>query len=139
MFMQQLKEDLVGQQEGIQEQQKTVQKSASWYHANKVEIGIVASGLKKVEVTRAVLCTSCVDLSITGDKHVLNAIFAAFRKLGYEPTERPTEKHEPTFSCYWNHPEKDAKFWLYFTSNKCTRIKVGTETKEVDIYEVVCE
>ncbi len=139
MFVQQMKEELVGQQENIQEQQKNVTKSASWYHANKVEIGRVAVGLKKVEVTRAVLSLDCVDLSITGDRHTLNAIFAAFRKLEYEPSDRPTKEHKPTFSCYWNHPVEDAKFWLYFTSNKCTRVKVGTETKEVDIYEVVCE
>lgn len=139
MFIQQMKEDLVGQQEYAHQQQKTVQKIAGWYHVNKVEIGRVAVELKKIEVTRAVLNSDCVDLSITGNRHTLNAIFAAFRKLGYEPTDRPTDKPEPTFSCYWEHPVEDARFWLYFTSNQCTRIKVGTETKEVDIYEVVCE
>jgi len=139
MFIQQMKEELVGQQENIQEQSKNVQKSASWYHTNKVEIGRVAVGLKKIEVTRAVLSLDCVDLSITGDRHTLKAIYAAFRKLGYEPSDRPTKEHKPTFSCYWNHPVEDAKFWLYFTSNKCTRIKVGTKTEEVDVYEVVCE
>ncbi len=139
MFIQQMKEDLVGQQETVQEQQENVQKHASWYQTNKVEIGRVAVGLKKIEVTRASVSGDCVDLSITGDKHTLNAVFAAFRKLGYEPSARPTKEHKPTFSCYWNHPVEDAKFWLYFTSNKCTRIKVGTKTEEVDIYEVVCE
>lgn len=139
MFIQQMKEELVGQQESVQNQQKNVQKIAGWYHANKVEIGRVAVELKKIEVTRACLNTDCVDLSITGDRHTLNAIFTAFRRLGYEPSDRPTKEHKPTFSCYWNHPVEDAKFWLYFTSSKCTRIKVGTETKEVDIYEVVCE
>ena len=139
MFIQQMKEDLVGQQETVQEQQENVQKHASWYQTNKVEIGRVAVGLKKIEVTRASVSGDCVDLSITGDKHTLNAVFAAFRKLDYEPSARPTKEHKPTFSCYWNHPVEDAKFWLYFTSGKCTRIKVGTETKEVDIYELVCE
>ena len=139
MFIQQLKEELVGQQESIQNDQKTLRKRANWYHHNKAEIGRVAVGLKKIKVTRAEVSGDCVDLSITGDKHTLNAVFAAFRKLGYEPSARPTKEHKPTFSCYWNHPVEDAKFWLYFTSNKCTRIKVGTKTEEVDIYEVVCE
>lgn len=132
MFIQQMKEELVREQE-------TLTKTASWYHSNKAEIGRVASGLNKIEIQRATLCGQCVDLSITGDRHTLNAIFSAFRKLGYEPTDRPTDKPDPSFSCHWEHTTEDARFWLYFSSSKCTRIKVGTETREVDLYEVVCE
>jgi hypothetical protein len=132
MFIRGLKEKLVSDSEALTKQ-------AGWYHANKVEIGRVAVGLSKIDVHNAVICGQCVDLSVTGDKHTLNAIFSAFRKLGYEPTDRPGDKPASSFSCHWEHSTEDARFWLYFSSNKCTRIKVGTETKEVPIYEIVCE
>jgi hypothetical protein len=69
----------------------------------------------------------------------LQAIFGIFRKLGYEPSNRPGDEPETTFSCYWEHTELETKFWLYFTSTVCTRVKVGTEMVERDIYETVCE
>jgi hypothetical protein len=121
------------------ETQDSLTKKASWYHRNKDEIEAVAQSLKKLEITRASLSTDEVDVSIAGDRHTLNAIFSAFRGRGYEPSSRPSDKPESTFSCRWEHPDHDCRFWLFFTSTKCTRVKVGTETREVDIYETVCE
>ncbi len=132
MFTQQLKEKMVRESE-------TLTKQASWYHANKVEIGRIATGLSKIDINGAELCGECVDLFISGDKHVLNAIFSVFRKLGYEPTSRPGNEPESSFTCHWEHPTENARFWLSFSSTKCTRIKIGTETREIDIYETVCE
>lgn len=139
MFVRQIVEELAGQRKNIQTQEADLKEAAEWYSANQREIARVSAALVKIEVINAVVCNHCIDLSITGDKHVLKAIFGAFRKLGYEPNTRPGNKNEPTFSCYWEHPELATKFWLYFTSSKCTRVKVGTETKEIDIYETRCE
>lgn len=132
MFLQQLKERLVSESEALTKQ-------ASWYHSNKAEIGRVAQGLSKINVQNATVVGLCVDLSIAGDKHTLNAIFAAFRKLGYEPTDRPGDKPSASFSCHWEHPTEDARFWLYFSSTQCTRIKTGTKMVEQVVYETVCE
>ena len=116
-----------------------ISNQAAYYHRNKAILEVVAEALKKVNVTSAAVTTTCFDISIAGDKHTLEAVFAAFRKLGYEPTDRPDNEPKSTFSCYWDHPDFEARFWLYFSSTKCTRVKVGTEMKEVAIYETVCE
>lgn len=119
--------------------QEALTKSASWYHRNKPEIRRVAQAFKKVTIQIARLDGDEVDLDITGDKHTLQAIFGIFRKLGYVPSSRPANEKIASFNCYWNNPELEAKFYLRFTSNKCTRVKVGTKTQEVDIYETICE
>lgn len=128
---------LVGQK--LIESSEHLSKQASWYHRNKLHIEAVGKALSKLEITRAMLSTDEVDISIAGDRHTLNAIFAAFRGLGYEPSSRPGTTPEASFSCRWEHPDHECRFWLFFTSTKCTRVKVGTETVERDIYETVCE
>ena len=133
-----LAQNLIDESDRFARRELDLKKTASFYHRNKVQIGLVAESLKKVNVLRAECTSDSFDLSITGDTHMLNATFAAFRKMGYEPDKRPEEK-VATFSCYWDHPDLEARFWLYFTSTVCQRVKVGTETKEVDVYETVCE
>lgn len=122
----------------IEAQEKLTEK-ASWYHRNKGEIEEVAQAFTKINVVRAILSHKEVDLSIAGDRHTLKAAFGALRTLGYEPSSRPGDKPEPSFSCRWEHPDHDCRFWLFFSSTACTRVKVGTQTKEVDLYETVCE
>ncbi len=106
-------------------------------HRNRISEASVA--LAKIKIIRASVTTDCIDLHITGDRHVLGALFGAFRRLGYRPDSRPSGKVEPSFSTYFRHPEHECQFWLDFSSSQCTRVKVGTETREVDIYETVCE
>ncbi len=113
---------------------------ARYYDIHRSEIFAVAKSLRKIDdkVVRAEVADDCVDLSVSGDRHVLNAVFGAFRRLGYEPDERPATP-EPTFSTYFRHPNHGCKLWLNFSSSTCRRVKIGTKTKEVDIYETVCE
>jgi len=119
--------------------QEALKISASWYSRNKPEIRRVAQALNKITIQSARLDGEEVDINITGDNHTLKAAFGAFRKLGYIPSSRPQETKLASFSCYWSNPEKEAKFYLSFSSNKCTRVKVGTKTMVVDVYETVCE
>lgn len=123
----------------LAEAEEHVSKQASYYRRNKLQIIAITAALQKIEVQSASIVNDCIDLSIAGDKHTLEAVFAAFRKMGYEPDGRPDAKPQSTFSCYWDHPDFETRFWLYFSSTKCTRIKTGTEMKEVAIYETVCE
>lgn len=120
---------------------KRLRDQASWYHANKGNIQALADAFKEssIEVVRANLSFEEVDVSVAGDRHTLNGIFSIFRKLGYEPTDRPKSAPEASFHCRWDHADHSTRFWLSFSSTKCTRVKVGTETREVDIYETVCE
>jgi len=131
---------LVKNSEDLIEAEKRTKRLASYYHRNKSTLHIVAELFKgKIKVQSATVSGDCFDLSVTGDKHVLEAIFGIFRKLGYEPDSRPGEEPATTFSCYWDHPELEARFWLYFTSTVCTRKKIGTKMVQQDIYETVCE
>ena len=80
-----------------------------------------------------------VDLVYSGDGDTLSAIFKGLRGLGYEPDSRPTEEPQASFSTWWKHPDQEMKVWLSFSSKVCHRKLVGTEIKEVDVWEVVCE
>jgi hypothetical protein len=128
-------------QQELIDMDERVRNTASFYHRNKGEIELLARGFKKagIEVTRGALARDHVDVCIAGDRHTLNGVFSVFRKLGYEPSSRPDPEPKPDFCCWWHHCDKEIKFWLNFTSNKCTRVEVGTEMVERKIYEVVCE
>ena len=113
----------------------------AYYDKHRPAIVEVCRALAKIEdkVIRVQACGNCIDLHVSGDRHVLKAVFSAFRRLDYAPDSRPGEKPEATFSTYFNHAHHECQFWLSFASTKCTRVKVRTETREVDVYETVCE
>lgn len=109
------------------------------YEKNKDEIKRIARFLFEAEipVQRASMCGT-LDISVTGDFAVLKGAFGALRKAGYEPSDRP-DKPEATFSTYFKKPDGEMKIWFHFSSTICTRKKIGTEMKEVPVYETVCE
>jgi len=121
------------------ETQELADKQTAYYNRNKLQVVAIAAALHKIDVQSASSTGNCIDINIAGDKHTLQAVFAAFRKMGYEPTDRPDNEPTSSFSCFWDHPDFECRFWLYFSSTKCTRVKVGTETREVPLYETVCE
>lgn len=132
-----VKEALVSAAEQQVERDKQLTANASWYHRNKNGIKEVAQALKKIDIRSAEVNGEEVDISITGDKHVLQAIFGAFRKLGYQTSKRPL-KNDSYFYCRW---EKEGKptFYFTFSSTVCKRVKVGTKMVEQDVFENVCE
>lgn len=126
--------------EGVEHDVEWANKRRDAYTENKPEIKRVARLLFDEEVTvqRASMANDCIDLNVTGDFAVLKAAFRAFRKAGYEPSTRPTDR-EPSFSTYFKRQDQELKFWLSFSSTICKRIKIGTEMREVPIFETVCE
>ena len=129
--------------EQIKQAVKDVRRSAKelreCYKSRKPEIAALAQALKKLDakIIRATIDNYSIDLAIAGDKHDLNAVFGALRKLGYEPDGRAQEK-VASFSTWFRQADFH-NIYLSFSSTKCTRVKVGTEMKEVDVYETVCE
>lgn len=79
-----------------------------------------------------------LDLSYAGDKHTIEGIYRAFRKLGYK-TDKHLTKPEAVFTCYWDHKESDMRIWLRFSSTVCKRVKVGTKMVETDVFETRCD
>jgi hypothetical protein len=131
-MLQQMKEELVSSSENIT-------RIANYFHTHKTEIERVAESFGKINVNRAIVTDGAIDVYVTGDKHMLAACFVAFRKAGYQPGSRPGPEKTSSFSCYWDHDTNKCRFWLSFSSDKCTRVKVGTEMVQRDIYETVCE
>lgn len=127
--------------EKLVESQEHLTKEAAWYHRNKEEIAAVAEIFNEsdITVTNARLGGQCVDLSIAGDSEVLKKVFTIFRNRGYAPSDRPDENDKTSFSCFFNHPDWECRFWLSFTSTVCHRVQVGTKMVEQPIYEIRCE
>jgi hypothetical protein len=108
--------------------------------AHSVQLSRIASGLEVVSeyiISINLDGVASVDVSVAGDHHVLNGMWAALRKLGYKTSTRPEEK-VAGFSGYWYKDEWPA-IWMTFSSTKCTRKKIGTKMVEQPVYEVVCE
>jgi len=87
----------------------------------------------------------CLDLRFAGDKHTLEGVFAALRRMNYVPSSRPKDDKLTDFSCWWEKDvepfdkSKQLRLWVNFTSTVCKRVKVGTKMVEQDVYEIVCE
>lgn len=81
-----------------------------------------------------------ISLSLTGDKHKLNAAFGILRRHGYLPNERPEPKSS-TYSTYFQKEGVTGLVFFNFSSTQCRRVKTGTVTKEIteDVYEIVCD
>ncbi len=115
----------------------------SYYNRFCHQITKVLDALEKCNVTCLEVCAESFDISYAGDKHVFTAACIELHKLGYRPASKPNKaKPEAYFTTWWHHKEhRDLHPALYirFSSTSCTRIKVGSKTQVVDIYETVCE
>lgn len=77
-----------------------------------------------------------ITLQFTGDGNKLKEVWGLLRRHDYQVSSRP-EKGDTQFCAFWNR-EGQAKLFMYFTSSMCRRVQVGTEMKEVPIYETQC-
>jgi len=91
----------------------------------------------KLNVAYVYVDSSSYNISIIGTRADLDIMFGLLRRAGLTPRSRPQEK-EPTYSTYWNWEDGNS-VWVMFSSTSCKRVKTGTEMKEVDVYETVCE
>jgi hypothetical protein len=79
------------------------------------------------------------NISVTGDRHALNAAFAILRRHGYQTDERP-EKGKSQYTAFFRK-EKAPTIYFNFSSTQCRRIKTGSRERTIteDIYETVCD
>ena len=91
----------------------------------------------KLAVTYVYVDSYSYNVSVTGTRADLDIMFGLLRRAGLTPKSRPQEK-EPVYSTSWSWEDGNS-VWISFSSTSCKRVKVGTETKEVDVYETVCE
>jgi hypothetical protein len=79
-----------------------------------------------------------MNISLSGDKHMLEAAWRVLRKLGFDaPSSRP-EANQSSWNGRFHRKADDCTIYLFFTSSVCRRIKTGTKMVEQDIYETVC-
>lgn len=76
------------------------------------------------------------EISMHGTRDDLKKVFNRMRFHGFEPDSRPAEK-DPHYGTYFHKDE--VCFWFNFSSTQCRRVQTGTETKEVPIYETICD
>lgn len=82
------------------------------------------------------LTTTSLDVSVNGGKDLLITGFRILRRHGFEPSRRPEGKTS-YFSTFF---EKEGlkPVWFSFSSTVCQRVQVGTEYKEVPVYDIQC-
>ena len=91
----------------------------------------------KLNITDVYVDSGSYNISVVGSRADLDIMFGVLRRAGLTPRSRPQEK-ESVYTTWWNW-EDGNNVWISFSSTSCRRVKVGTEMKEVDVYETVCE
>lgn len=90
-------------------------------------------------------------LRATGNGPFLTQIVRILRTAGWATKNSPPAANQPEWNAYFRKTvqvpdednadrmvDKELTINFTFSSTVCTRVKVGTELKEVDIYEVRC-
>jgi len=105
---------------------------------DRKRVEIICRALKKagVNVTNVNVDSNTYNVSITGSRADLDVMFGVMRREGLTPDLRPAEKNAE-YCSYWR--TEGFKVWVWFASTSCKRVQVGTEMKEVPVYDTVCE
>lgn len=77
-----------------------------------------------------------VVVSFAGDGTKLGQVWGLFRRHGFETHSRP-QKGDTTFYAFWTC-KGHANLFMNFSSTLCKRVQVGTELKEVPVYQTQC-
>jgi len=79
-----------------------------------------------------------LDVVFSGTKVELIAVWKILRANGWETDgARPKEKAEQWYGT-WYKEGCDTSIWMNFMSKTCVRTQVGTQLKEVPVYDIVC-
>jgi hypothetical protein len=109
-----------------------------FWQTNKEKLQPILDELEQVvTVTNASVTSHTLDLSATGGKKEFLSLFQILRSHGYSPSYEYEEKWEMA-GRFW---KKDGQpsIWVFFCSTACKRVQVGTEMKEVPVFEVRCD
>jgi hypothetical protein len=84
----------------------------------------------------ATLAGDGVNIRGSGDKKMLVGAFRALRAAGFNTSHRPAAK-DSYYSTYFTH-DTLKNIWFSFSSTVCQRVQIGTEMKEVPVFEIQC-
>ena len=135
------KEQIKAAKRELKEKKTNLRKVREFIEEFSLEIKRIEKGMLNVlewQVSSGIdIHSKCIDLSHSGDKLVLDGMFRALRKLGYEPDKRP-ETNASYFTTFWNRPGTTLRIYTRFSSTVCKRVKIGTKMVEQDIFETRC-
>lgn len=105
---------------------------------DRKRVEAICRALKKagVNVTNVNVDSYIYNVSITGSRADLEVMFGVLRREDLTPDARPVEK-QAGYCTYWR--AEGFKIWVWFESTSCKRVQVGTELKQVPVYDTVCE
>jgi hypothetical protein len=119
------------------EKQQQASKNAKAFKQAVTSLPGLFRGFEDMDVEpRFDLDNEYITLMFTGDGDRLKQVWGLLRRHGYNVTARPA-KGDTQFTAFWQC-EGQARIFMYFTSSLCRRVQIGTETKEVPIYETQC-
>lgn len=111
-------------------------KEAAWAKSRALLIP-VAERLSELGSEPYMYSSTIMYSTLTGDVHKLVDAIRALRTNGFKSDSKP-ERKKPDFVAYYAHPDTKVNVLLSFSSSVCRRVKVGTKTETVDVYEVQC-
>jgi hypothetical protein len=85
------------------------------------------------------LYNGAIDIRFSGDGARLRSVWRILRLNGWKPDERPENKAQAYFSTFFRKEGSAVSLFLQFSSTVCKMVQVRTETKEVPVYETVCQ
>ena len=124
--------------DGLEAEMDNIRRRSSWWVANCDKYTDLMGKLGPLKPEYAI--STGLEITINGTKEQLNKMFHALRSEGYKPMRLP-EENTSYYCTYWTKSQEDEKhdeIWVVFCSTVCRRVQVGTEMKEVPVYEVRC-
>lgn len=112
---------------------------AKWNGARSILEPLTAK-LVELEIEPRLDGTYSYDIHFSGDIEKLKQVWALLRISGFglpNGAKRP-QANEPDWQGWFHNETCEWKIWVNFASTVCTRVKVGTEMVEQDVYEVRC-
>jgi hypothetical protein len=121
----------------LQEQALALSKVRARWNANRSILRPIVVALQKLKIETTL--DSNLNVSISGDAKKLAAVVRIFMISGFKPSNSKPKQGDMSWHSYFHHPTCAIDIWFYFTSSVCKRVQVGTEMKEVPVYETQCD
>ncbi len=130
--------------EQLQQEQDKLDAKKEFYRLNKHTLDAIASDAKslggEVEIEQTWDNKPYVRMSVSGDKHKFAAAVRALRTKEFTTDYDPPKKGQSHYTAVYRRDDIE-DVTLSFSSTSCRLVQVGTktETKEVPVYETVCD
>ena len=111
---------------------------ASWDHGSKLMVPVLQK-FKELGADPRYSGGDWVHVSLSGDAHAIADGVRILRTAGWKTDSAKPTRNSPQWSAFFSHENViGMSIYFSFSSSVCRRVKVGTETKTVDVYEVQC-